>query len=270
MLLLYGEALIFGDEMSDYYVVEVTKENLSKHKDVICFINPKHPSYPSKIEWIKQQMNNGLVIKLLYKEGVKKAVGYIEYIPGKYNWRSVNADNYMFIHCIFINGKKHQGKGLGKRLLEECEKDTIEKGFNGIAVLTSEDSFMATKQLFLKTGYEIVSNAKPKYTLLIKKFSDMPNPSINDNSDKLKAIKGLHLFYSKQCPWVARFALEVGEVIKDWNIELDIHEITNPIDAQNSFSPYSVFTLVNNGKILSEHYISFTRLRNILKKEKLI
>ncbi len=256
--------------MSNFHFIKITEENMLEHKDVICYINQKHPTYHLKIEWLNQRFKEGYTIKLAYQDGVKKAAGFIEYVPGKYNWRAVEADDYMFIHCIFIGAKKNQGVGLGKMLIEECEKDTKELGLKGIAVLTSDDTFMAKKDLFLKNGYEVIETAKPKYTLLAKKFTEAEAPKILDNSACLKDYKGLHLFYSKQCPWVARMVDELRDEIKAWNIDIEVHELTTPEEARKAPSPYGTFTLTYNEKVLSQHYISFRRLHNILKKEKLI
>jgi hypothetical protein len=51
---------------------------------------------------------------------------------------------------------------------------------------------------------------------------------------------------------------------------MQITELKTPADAQNAPSLYSVFNLINNGKLLADRYISLTRFNNILKKEKII
>lgn len=72
-------------------IVAVNKQNLSDHPGVICFINPKHPSYSLKAEWLKERFSEGLQIKLLNIGGQKKAAGFIEYVPGEFAWRAVAA-----------------------------------------------------------------------------------------------------------------------------------------------------------------------------------
>jgi hypothetical protein len=49
-------------------------------------------------------------------------------------------------------------------------------------------------------------------------------------------------------------------------LNLKITELKTPKQAQEAPSVYSVFTLIKDGKILADHYISSTRFRNILKK----
>lgn len=50
-------------------------------------------------------------------------------------------------------------------------------------------------------------------------------------------------------------------------ITIRLNEIKSAKDAQNAPSVHSTFTLIKDGKILADHYISTTRFKNILKKE---
>jgi hypothetical protein len=245
-------------------IIEVTEENLNEHPQTVCFINPKHEFYDKKIAWLKDQFKNGLKIKLLYLQGEKRAVGFVEYVPGEYCWRAVNAKGYMFIHCLWTNGKKYQHQGWGARLLQEVETDAQDK--LGIAVVTSDNSFMANKDIFLKNGFTIVEECG-KDQLLAKQLRTGLKPSVKNWQSVLSKYKSLTFVYSKQCPWVARFIEEVKPILKEKNIKPDIIELSNANEAQNGPSLYSVFNLIYNGKLLADRYISTTRFSNILKKE---
>ena len=243
-------------------IVEVTSENLAEHPQAICFINPKHESYHFKIDWLKSRFKEGLKIKLLYLSGEKRPIGFIEYVPGEYCWRSVDAKGYMFIHCLWTNGKKYQHQGLGGLLLEEVEGDA--KGMKGIAVVTSDKSFMANRKIFEKHGYELIAESG-KEQLLAKKFRDAAPPSINDC--ELEKYKGLTMVYSKQCPWVARFIEEVKPLLVEYNLQPEIIELGSAAQAQKAPSLYGVFNLIYRGRILADRYISTTRFSNIVKKQ---
>lgn len=130
----------------DLKIIEVTAGNFRDHPQLICFINQKHKYYPLKVEWLKSRFGEGLRIKLLYIEGEKRPVGFIEYVPGEMCWRAVSAEGYTFIHCLWTSGKKYQHQGLGARLLAEVENDAV--GTAGVAVLTNDASFMAGSELF--------------------------------------------------------------------------------------------------------------------------
>ena len=245
-------------------IVTVTADNLTDYPQVICFINPKHEFYHKKIEWLDQQFKNGLRIKLLFIEKEKKPVGFIEYIPGAQCWRSVQADGYMFIHCLWTNGKIYQHQGLGAELIAEVERDA--KDMLGVAVIASDKAFMANRDIFIKHGYELAGESG-KEQLLVKAFKKEPLPRINDWESVLNSYQGLNIVYSKQCPWVARFMEEVKPILAEEHLDVNITEIKTAKQAQNAPSLYATFNLIYNGKLLADRYISTTRFKNILKKE---
>lgn len=251
---------------SSFSIIEVNSKNFEEHPQVICYINPKHPSYPLKIEWLKKRFKEGLVVKLLYLKGERRAAGFIEFVPGEKCWRTVTAPGYLFIHCIWINAVKNKNQGLGSALIDSAITNAKEKGFSGVAVLTSSGSFMADRTLFEKNGFKVVAS-DPPFDLLVMELKKGPVPVLNDRRTQLKRYQGLHIIYSRQCPWVARFVSEIGETVKKHGLSVTVTELTTPEQAQAAPSPYSVFNLVYNGKILADHYISETRFLNIIRKE---
>jgi L-amino acid N-acyltransferase YncA len=251
-------------------IVTIDEINLAQHPGSICFINPKNPSFPLKIEWIKQRFPEGLRIKLLYTDDKKKVAGFIEYVPGEFAWRAVSAADYMFVHCIWIYPNENKNKGLGTRLIEECIEDARQNNCNGVAVITSKNAFMANSSLFLKNGFCEIANDGSGNELLAFSFKEGTLPAIKDWKKQLTTFHGLHIVYSKQCPWVARMVEEIKESELVHKLNLQITELKTSADAQNAPSLYSVFNLINNGKLLADRYISMTRFNNILKKEKLI
>ena len=133
----------------------VLKYGLCGYKDI------KRAGYPEKIEWLKDRFQEGMKIKTLYsdEDGTQ---GMIEYLPGEYCWRPVEANGYMFIHCIFSGFKSfYKGKGYGSLLVDECLKDARNGNLHGVAVVTRKGPFMAGKELFVKKGFEVVENAPP-------------------------------------------------------------------------------------------------------------
>ncbi len=251
-------------------IVSIDEGNLEQHPGAICFINPKNPSFPLKIEWIKQRFSEGLHIKLLYSEGRKKIAGFIEYVPGEFAWRAVSAAGYMFIHCLWIYPNQNKNKGLGTWLIEDCIKDAKQNNCNGVAAVTSKNAFMANSSLFVKNGFREIANDGTGNELLVYFLKEGLPPTINDWKKQLVNYQGLHIVYSKQCPWVARMVEEIRESDVVQKLNLQITELKTPADAQNAPSLYSIFNLINNGKLLADRYISITRFNNILKKEKLI
>ena len=246
-------------------IVTLTPENYTEY-GCRCFLNPKHEGHLRKLEWLKERFAEGMTIKHLFIEAEKNPIGFIEYVPGEHAWRAVNASGYMFIHCIWIASNKYKEKGYGSLLVEESIKDAGIDGRYGAAVVTSSGPFIAGKELFLKNGFEIVAEAG-NYELMVFKLREGPLPKFADWQQQLDNYQGLNIIYSNQCPWVARSIPELAETARQNGLELKMTELKTAEQAQKAPSIYSVFNLVYDGKLITDHYISNTRFLNILKKE---
>jgi ribosomal protein S18 acetylase RimI-like enzyme len=253
-----------------YEIVTINRENLHEYPDLVCFINAKHPAHALKREWVEKRLSEGLRIKLLYLPGQKKAAGFIEYVPGENAWRAVSAKGYLFIHCIYIYPNANKNKGLGSLLVSDCIEDAKRNHLKGVAVVASSKAFMANSELFLKNGFSLAGTDGAGNDLLVYNLKEYPEPVINDYKQQLSKYHGLHILYSKQCPWIARMVEEIKQSGMAETLNLQITEFKTPEEAQQAPALYAVFNLIYNGKILADRYISLTRFNNILKKEKLI
>lgn len=230
----------------------------------------KQEGYRRKTDWLKKRFSEGMKFKVLYsaKDG---AVGFIEYVPGKYTWRAVDASGYMVIHCIAIMSRKYKAKGYGSLLVEECLKDAKKENMHGVAVVTRKGTWMAGKDLFLKNEFEVVDKAPPDFELLVKRFKkSAPLPKFKGDWEKRlnKYNKGLTIIRSDQCPYVAKSVREISETAqREYGIEPRIIELQNSKQAQNAPSAFAIFSIIHDGRLLAEHLISNTRFRNIMNKE---
>jgi len=249
-------------------IADITEDHLSESYH--CGIkNPKHDGHQRKSRWMKTHFKHGLQAKVLLTEDSRQ-FGYIEYIPGKYAWRGVEAEGYQFIHCIWTFYKKYQRKGCGRLLIQACIDDAREKGMKGVAVLARDRPWLAKKQLFLKCGFETVDRVPPDYDLLVKKFlRSSPDPRFKRGWEKkLKEYaKGLTIIRSDQCPHIAKFAGEIAEMAEEtYDLKPRIVELKTYRDAQNAPTPYAVFAVIFEGKLLADYQISRSRFRNIMEK----
>lgn len=120
------------------------------------------------------------------------AGGYIEYAPGEFAWRGVNAAGYMFIHCIWIHAKQYQRKGWGSLLVASCVDDAKKAGMSGVAALVREGPWMADRRLFLGNRFEVVDTAPPDYELVASRFDHRAAaPSFRRNSSGARYGRGL-------------------------------------------------------------------------------
>ena len=245
-------------------IIDVNEKNISQYP-VPCFMNPAAEGYQTKLVWLKKRFAEGLKIKLLYFENDRKCHGFIEYIPGESAWRAVEAPAYLFIHCLWISPNAAKNKGYGSLLVKECIEEAKKEGKYGVAVVASDGAFMAKKSLFLKNGFQAVETSG-MFTLLVKLLKKGPLPKFRDGQKKLGKYKGLNIVYSNQCPWVARFIKEINEIIQAKGLKLKIAELNTARQAQAAPSIYGVFTLLQDGRILADHYISQRRFLNIIDK----
>jgi GNAT superfamily N-acetyltransferase len=234
-------------------IIDVTAENVAA-KGFFCYMSkPKAGGYQRKLNWLKGRFAEGMRIKM-YELPQR---GFIEYIPGEYAWRTVDAKGYMFIHCLWVVGKS-KGQGLGGRLLKECIKDAREAGMHGVAMLTSEGNWLAGKELLLQHGFKLVAQAPPAFNLMVMQFDGASPPVLLNNWER-KAEQfshGLTVFRSDQCPYIDDAVKTVWDTTKRLDIESRVVELKSPEDVRNlSPSPYGVFSIVYNGRLLSPHYL---------------
>jgi GNAT superfamily N-acetyltransferase len=256
--------------MAEIEVIDTTTENIARF-GICSYKDLKQEGFKRKVDWMGRQSSGGLVIKTLYSDK-DKAQGMIEYIPGEYCWRPVDAAGYMFIHCIFVGFKKaFKGQGYGTLLLKACIDDAKKAGMNGVAVVTREGTWMAKKELFLKNGFEVVDKAKPDFELLALKFDKgTPSPAFRDMDSALKRYgKGLFIIRSDQCPAVSKPVNEIMVTAeKEYGIKPEVIELKTYKDAQDSPCPFGNFCVIHDGKIVAHAPISNTRFKNIMNKFK--
>jgi hypothetical protein len=252
--------------MTDTEIIDLTPENISDYG--VCGYKDaaKHLELRRKIDWFKTWYPKGLRIKaVLSKTGGYQ--GMLEYIPGKYAHRPVNADGYMFIHCIFVGFKSQfKGKGYASSLIDLCIEEAQNLKMNGVAVVTREGSFMAKRDIFIQKGFVAVDSAKPDFELLVYKFDKAaPDPGFKTFAPE-KYSNGLTVMRSAQCPYSVKNVDAILKTAKKLNIDASLIEIEDPRSAQQTPSAFGTFCIIHNGEVISHHPISNTRFENIMAK----
>ncbi|NIN00244.1 MAG: GNAT family N-acetyltransferase [candidate division Zixibacteria bacterium] len=255
--------------MSDVKIVDINLNNISGFG--LCgYKNVKQEGYKRKTDWLKKRFKEGMKVKIL-DSPQDGSVGMIEYVPGEYAWRPVQAKGYMFIHCLFVVFNRYKEKGYGSLLVKECLKDAKSQNMHGVAVVTRKGTWMAGNGLFLKLGFEVVDKAPPDFDLLAKKFkkgSASPRFKADWGKRLLKYAKGLTIICSDQCPYSAKFTREIVETAqKIFGIKPKVIELKSSKEAQNSPSPFGISALVLDGRLVADHPISNRRFINIMEKD---
>jgi len=245
-------------------IVEIDSENVSE-KGFFCYMSKrKSEGYQRKLNWLRNRFDEGLKLKMLdLRQGGR---GFIEYIPGEFAWRAVNAEGYMFIHCVWVAGKS-KNKGYATLLLNECMKDAKKTKMKGVAAVTSEGNWLVGNKFFLKHNFEPVTQ-HPPFTLMVKKFNDARSPSFSGDFDKrlTKYKKGLTIIRSDQCPYVAAAVGAASDAADELSIRTRVIELESSEDVRKmSPSPYGVFSIVYEGRLVSYHSMAKRDLISILR-----
>jgi hypothetical protein len=250
-------------------IIDTNSDNI-RDFGVCGYKDIKRPGYPEKLDWLKDRFQEGLKIKTLYSD-TDGTQGMIEYIPGQYCWRPVEANGYMFIHCLFVGFKRaYKGKGYASLLVDECINDAKKGDMHGVAVVTRKSSFMVGKEIFLKNSFKVVDKAPSDFELLVKQFNDTaPLPKFKADVGKKsnRFGKGLKIIRADQCPYTVKNVKEICEKAeKSFGIMPEVIDLKNYKEAQNSPCAFGTFCILYNGEIIAEHPISSTRFSNIMNK----
>ena len=256
--------------MNDFKILDLNPENLADYG--VCGYKDakKHVELRKKIEWFTEYYPKGLRIKvLLSKKGGYQ--GMLEYIPGKYAHRPVNAKGYMFIHCVFVGFKKEfKGKGYASSLINKCINEAKKARMLGVAAVTRKGSFMAKKDIFIKMGFIVVDKAKPDFELLALKFNESStNPSFRNMKKQLEKYQdGLFVIRSVQCPYTEKNVKAILDSANNkFGLSATLVDLKDESEVQDSPCAFGTFCIIYNGKILSFHPISNTRFENIMEKQ---
>ena len=155
-----------NSQMTDYEIVDTNAENI-RNCSLRVYKDANNLGHRRKTDWLKERYAEGLRFKVLRSRRFGD-IGMIEYALCNHAWRPVEAEGYLVIHCLMVNGK-HKGKGLGTLLLDSCLRDARKSQCRGVAVVTSSDSFMARRDFFIKAGF-VSAECSPPYELLVKKL----------------------------------------------------------------------------------------------------
>lgn len=251
--------------MAQIKIVDITPSNVLE-ETLFCIKDIKKPGFKNKRLWFEERYKEGLRSKIL-KDEQDKMIGFIEYVPAEYAWRPIDADNFMFIHCMYVASKKNRSIGYGSTLLQKAEKEARSNGMSGLCVMTSDGSWIANRSIFEKNGFTQIET-KGRYELLSFKWDkSTSDPRLLDWTKHQRKYDGWHLVYADQCPWHDKAAFALLNTAMDYGIDLQITKLKTAKEAKTAPSGYGVFSLLLDGKLLEDHYISATRFKNILKKQ---
>lgn len=243
--------------MKEKYEIKTVDAGNVDESGFFCYMSKrKEPGYKQKRDWLEARFAEGMKIKIIHEIGGRDTA-FIEYIPGEYAWRAVYAAGYMVIHCLWVVGKG-KGKGYSKVLIEECLNDARKQKMKGVAMLTSDRTWLVSKDVFEHNGFTEVDSAPPSFQLMVNRFGSAPEPALPSDWDaRARAFgKGLTVIRTPQCPYIENGARDILTFAKEKGIRAKSVELKTAQEVQEqSPSAYGVFGTVLDGQLLAYQYL---------------
>lgn len=238
--------------------IRVTKENIEKEHICCAISNNNDIQVSSKKAWLKDRFDDGLV----FLKSTERGKCFIEYIPAENAWNPIEADGYMYIDCLWVSGS-FKGHGYSSDLLNECIRDSKEKGKKGLCILSSakKKPFLADPKFLKHKGFEVSDEADNGIELWYLPFD--PNevkpsfkqcarhPHIDD--------MGYVLYYTDQCPFNGKYVPLLEEVAKEKGISFKAVRIDNKEDAKNAPTPVTTYALFHDGEYITNEQMNEKR-----------
>ncbi|MDO5516970.1 MAG: YoaP domain-containing protein [Clostridium sp.] len=248
-------------------LIKITHENLETEHICCAISNKKDCQVVSKKLWLKERLDEGLVFLKCNVRGKC----FIEYIPAEYAWAPIEADEYMYIDCLWIAGQ-FKGQGYSNLLLEECIRDSKAKGKKGLVVLSSKKKagFLSDPKYLKYKGFQIADIADPYFVLMYLPFNETkekPHFKVNVKERGKEGVQsGFTLYYTNQCPFTAKYVPLLEEAAKRRNIDFQTVHIKTREQAQNAPSPFTTFSLFFNGDFITHEILSEKKFEKILEE----
>lgn len=246
-------------------IITLTKNNLEKEHICCAISSNKDCQVASKKQWLSERFDDGLVFKKCDVRGKC----FIEYIPAEKAWSPINADGYMYINCLWVSGK-YKGQGNSNLLIEECIRDSEEKGKRGLVILSSKKKlpYLSDSKFLRYKGFALADIAEPYYELLYLPFEEnLAKPSFKDHVKNPEiSMLGFALYYSNQCPFTAKYVPLIENVAKQKGIQFKSIQFKTTEQAQNAPAPFTTYSLFYNGEFLTNEILSDDKFERMLKE----
>ncbi len=249
--------------MTGITLTKVGPENLDEC-GVGCLTNRDSDGYRAKVAWLRERFPEGLRL-LMFRDAGGKPLGFLEYVPGEYAWRPVDAAGWLFVHCLWVYRRGRQVGGLGALLIQACLLEAQRTNATGVAAMVSDGPWMAGREIFLRNGFVQVAESG-RFQLVIHRLRDGPEPRFRD-VPRDGERPGLEIVVADQCPMLRKSVTDVAGEAAAHGLDPKITVLGSAAEAQRAASDYGVYGLFWNGRCLSDHYVSRGRFRNLLRKE---
>ena len=175
----------------------------------------------------------------------------------------------MYIDCLWVSGSL-KGHGYSTDLLNECIKDSKEKGKKGLCILAAakKKPFLADPKFLNHKGFEVCDEADNGIQLWYLPFDKETEKPEFKKCAKHPHIeeKGYVLYYTSQCPFNAKYVPILKQTAKENGIPFHAIHIENKEEAQNAPTPITNYALFVDGEYVTNEQMNdkkFLKLLNL-------
>lgn len=235
--------------------LKVTKDNLEEEHICCAISNNKDVQVSSKKAWLADRFDEGLV----FLKSAERGKCFIEYIPAENAWIPIEAPDYMYIDCLWVSGS-FKGHGYSTDLLEECIRDSKEKGRKGLCILCAakKKPFLADPKFLKYKGFSICDEAENGIQLWQLPFeADVRTPEFRECAKHPHIDeKGYVLYYTYQCPFNAKYVPILEETAKKAGVSFTAIRLMSREAAQSAPTPITNYALFHDGEYVTNEQMN--------------
>ncbi len=243
--------------------IRLTKENLENEHICCAISNNRDIQVSSKKAWLADRFDEGLV----FLKSVERGKCFIEYLPAENAWNPIEADGYMFIDCLWVSGS-FKGHGYSNDLLNECIRDSRNKGRKGLCILSSakKKPFLADPKYLKYKGFEVADEADNGIQLwYLPLEKDAVKPGFKDCAKHPHIDEtGYVLYYTNQCPFNGKYVPILEETAAREGVEFKAIHLNAKEEAQNAPTPVTNYALFCDGEYLTNEQMNDKRFLKLL------
>lgn len=245
--------------------IRVTKDNLDSEHICCAISNNKDIQVASKKAWLSERFDDGLV----FLKSTERGKCFIEYIPAQNAWNPIEAEEYMYIDCLWVSGS-FKGHGYSGDLLKACIEDSKKKGKKGLCILSSakKKPFLADPKYLKHKGFIVCDEADNGIQLWYLPFDSEAAPPKFKPCAKHPHVEepGYVLYYTNQCPFNAKYVPIVEQTAKELNVPFRAIHIESKDEAQNAPTPITTYALFYNGEYLTNEQMNDKRFMKLISR----
>ena len=245
--------------------IRVTKDNLEKEHICCAISNNKDVQVSSKKAWLSERYDDGLV----FLKSVERGKCFIEYIPAENAWNPIHADGYMYIDCLWVSGS-FKGHGYSNDLLDECIRDSKEKGRIGLCILSSakKKPFLADPKFLKHKGFSVCDEADNGIQLWHLPFTKEANIPCFKECAKHPHIEesGYVLYYTNQCPFNGKYVPILETIAKEKGVSFKTVHLQSKEEAQNAPTPITTYAVFHDGEYVTNEQMNDKRFLKMIGK----